>query len=50
MVKPEVAHGASGSADIERIADVHEDDAQVIEFSGDGQGACILRQPRERED
>ena len=38
----EVAHGAGGGADVERIARVDEDDAKIIEFGGSGQGKDIL--------
>jgi hypothetical protein len=30
--KAEVAHGASGGADVERVARTHQDDAQTVEF------------------
>jgi hypothetical protein len=46
MVKPEVAHGPSGRADVERIPRLHQDDAQMIEFGGSRQGILILRQPQ----
>jgi len=48
MLKSEVAHGSSGRADVERIARVHQDDAQMIEFGWYRQAVCILRQLRGR--
>ena len=47
-VKSKIAHGSSGRADVKRIARVHQDDAQMIEFSWYGQAVCILRQLRGR--
>lgn len=44
MRKAEVAHGARGSADVERIANVDEDNAEVGEFSGSGHAVVILRE------
>jgi DNA-binding response OmpR family regulator len=44
-LETEVAHGPSGGADVERIARVHQDDAQMIEFSRSRQAVSILRQP-----
>ncbi|MGC2273817.1 MAG: hypothetical protein WA539_17690, partial [Candidatus Sulfotelmatobacter sp.] len=43
-MKPEVAHGASGGTNVEGIACVHQDNAQMIGFNGNGQATCILRQ------
>ncbi len=37
--KSEVAHGASGGANIERVARAYQDDAHVIEFGPVGQAA-----------
>lgn len=45
MVKPEIAHCPGGRADVEGIARVHQDDAQMIEFGRNRQAICILRQP-----
>jgi len=45
MKKSKVTHCPGGSANIERIARVHEDHAQMIEFSGNRQAGNILRQP-----
>jgi aldose 1-epimerase len=45
----EVAHGAGGGANVERIARVDEDDAQVIELGWGGQGTdYILRRGGEK--
>ena len=41
--KSKVAHGPSGRADVERIARVYQDQAQVIEFSRNVQVMYILR-------
>lgn len=41
MKEPEVAHGASGRADVERIARGNKDDAQTVEFSRPRQGAIL---------
>src|SRR5271155_6138959 len=38
MPKSEIAHGAGGRADIERVARGDENDAQAVELSGAGQG------------
>ena len=46
VLKSEIAHGTGGRSDIERIARVHQDDAQMIEFGGNGQTVFILRQCR----
>lgn len=43
MLKSKVAHRTSGCADVERIAGVHQDHAQVIEFRRRGQAIFILR-------
>src|SRR4029077_6116051 len=43
MEKSEVAHGPSSRADVEGIARVHQDNAQVVEFSRNGQVKYILR-------
>src|SRR5579872_6068235 len=40
----EIAHGAGCGANVERVADVHKNDAQIVEFRGDGQVEFILRQ------
>ena len=42
--KSEVAQGASYRADIERIADIDQNDTQSLAFVGNGQGIVILRQ------
>jgi hypothetical protein len=45
----EVAHGAGGGADVERIARVDEDDAQAVEFGTGGQGtASVLHGCKEK--
>src|SRR5208283_3594880 len=44
MLKTKVAHCPSGCADIERIARIYQNHAQVIEFRRRGQAAFILRQ------
>jgi hypothetical protein len=41
----EVAHSPGGGADVERIARVHQNHAQMIEFSRSRQAVSILRQP-----
>src|SRR6266850_1646144 len=49
MKEAEVAYGTSGSADVERIARVDKDDAQVIELGMGGQGTpSILRRAGEK--
>jgi len=49
MEEAEVAHGAGGGANVERIARVDEDDAQVIELGWGGQGTdSILRRGGEK--
>jgi hypothetical protein len=48
MAESEIAHGPSGRADVEGIARVHQDDAQIVEFSGNGQASFILRQASPR--
>ncbi len=49
MEEAEVAHGAGGGANVERIARVDEDDAEVIELGLGGQGTdSILRRGREK--
>src|SRR5580704_4513434 len=45
MANSEVAHCPRGRADVEGIARVHQDDAQMIEFGRNRQAICILRQP-----
>ena len=47
-LETEVAHSPSGGADVERIARVHQNDAQMIEFSRSRQAVSILRQPGAR--
>ena len=42
MEETEVAHGPGGGADVERIARVDEDDAQVIELGWGGQGTAVI--------
>jgi hypothetical protein len=37
MVKAKVAHGASGRANVERVARGHQDDAQMVEFNASRQ-------------
>ena len=44
MLESEIAHRPSGCADVQGIARVHQDHAEAIEFSGNGQASCILRQ------
>src|ERR1700694_395633 len=47
MKETEVAHSACGGANVEGVARVDEDDAQVIELGWGGQGtAVILRRAR----
>jgi hypothetical protein len=41
VLKSKVAHRASGCSDVERIARIHEDDAQTVEFNRDGQVVCL---------
>jgi hypothetical protein len=41
MEESEVAHGASGSADVEGIARTDEDDAQAVEFRVGRQGRRV---------
>lgn len=41
--KPKVAHRPGSGADIKRIAHVHQDNAQLIEFSKSRQAGNILR-------
>jgi len=43
MLKSKIAHRSSGRADVERIAGVHQDHTQVIEFRRRGQAIFILR-------
>jgi hypothetical protein len=43
MEKSKITHCPSGSADVERIAGVHQNHAQMIEFSGNRQATNILR-------
>jgi len=45
MAEAEIAHGASGGADVERVARLDEDDAQAVGFSGAEQ-APILKHAR----
>ena len=42
MEKAEIAHGAGGGADIERIARIDEDDAQAIELGLGRQGKTLF--------
>jgi len=44
MAKSEVAHRPRGRADVQGIACVHQDNAQMIEFSRNRQSTFILRQ------
>ena len=44
MAKSKVAHRPGGRSDVKGIAHVHQDDAQIIEFSGKRQYVRILRQ------
>ena len=46
--RPEVAHGARGCADVERIAGAHQDDGKIFKFGARGQSEIILR--REKRD
>ena len=41
MKEPKVAHGASGCADVERIARGNKDDAQTVELSRRRQGVIL---------
>lgn len=43
MEKSKIAHCPSSSTDVEGIAGVHQDHAQMIEFSGNRQAKNILR-------
>ena len=40
----EIAHGARGSADVERVAGADQDDAEIFKMRGSGQGEVILRE------
>jgi hypothetical protein len=42
LEEAEVAHGAGGGADVEWVARIDEDDAQVIELGMDGQGTTLF--------
>jgi hypothetical protein len=44
MRKPEVTHGAGRSADIQRIAHIHQNYTHGIEFMAYRQAVAILRQ------
>jgi hypothetical protein len=49
MEEAEIAHGAGGGTDVERIARIDEDDAQVIELGLGGQVTdSILRRGGEK--
>ncbi len=43
MEETEVAHGAGGRADVERVARIDEDDAQAVELGSGGQGETTLQ-------
>jgi len=45
MAKSEVAHCPSGGADVERIARIHQDHTQVIEFNSREQGILYSTAP-----
>lgn len=47
MEESKVAHCPGGRANVEGIARVYQDNAQMIEFSVNGQARDILRQPLE---
>lgn len=51
MKESKIAHGPSGGADVEGIARIDQDNAQMIEFRGYRQAENILRQhvPTRRE-
>jgi len=42
--KSKITHGPRRRTNVERIAHVHEDNAQTGEFGGNGQAVAILRQ------
>ncbi len=41
MKEAEIAHGAGGGADVQRVARIHEDDAQAVEFGRSEQQGII---------
>ena len=41
MKEAEIAHGAGGGADVQRVARIHEDDAQVVELGEGRQGRRV---------
>ncbi len=43
MLEAEVAHGPGCGADVERVAGVDEDNAQLVEISGSEQGEIVFR-------
>jgi hypothetical protein len=45
MRAAEVAHGARGGADVQRISRRNEDDAQAVEFARKRQGAILCQYP-----
>jgi len=49
MEKSKVAHCPGGRANVEGIARVYKYNAQMIEFSGNGQARNILRHPLEQK-
>jgi hypothetical protein len=47
--KSKIAHCPSGSANVERIAGIHQNYAQIVEFSGNRQARNILRHGLEQK-
>lgn len=47
MGKSKIAHGTGGRTDVERITDVHQDDAQPIEFGRNWQRFLFYGSPTE---
>ena len=50
MEETEVAHGARGRSDIERVARIDENDAQALELGSGGQGETTLQQTAKPND
>lgn len=50
MEETEVAHGAGGRADVERVARIDEDDAQAVELGSGGQEETTLQQTPKPKD
>jgi len=49
MKKSKIAHCPGGRANVQGIARVYQDNAQMIEFSGNGQARNILRHPLQQK-